>query len=54
MENTRVRLNFIKTKAWYDVSQKHFEYWITKTNVSWRAIKPYMGDVMNKAKGFSA
>ena len=43
-------LNLAKTKAWYDVSYKHFEDWATKSDIPWRAIKPHLDDAMDKAK----
>ena len=43
-------LNLAKTKAWYDVSYKHFEYWASKSDIPWRAIKPHLDDVMQKAR----
>lgn len=43
-------LNLAKTKAWYDVSYKHFEYWAAKSNIPWRAIKPHLDDAMEKAR----
>lgn len=43
-------LNLAKTKAWYDVSYKHFEYWASKSDIPWRAIKPHLDDVMEKAR----
>ena len=43
-------LNLAKTKAWYDVSYKHFEHWATKSDIPWRAIKPHLDDVMKKAR----
>uniref|UniRef100_UPI003A91495B type II toxin-antitoxin system HipA family toxin n=1 Tax=Kangiella sp. TaxID=1920245 RepID=UPI003A91495B len=43
-------LNLAKTKAWYDVSYKHFEDWATKSDIPWRAIKPHLDDVMEKAR----
>ncbi|MFM2483789.1 type II toxin-antitoxin system HipA family toxin [Celerinatantimonas yamalensis] len=43
-------LNLAKTKNWYDVSYKHFEYWATKSDIPWRAIKPHLDDAMEKAR----
>jgi len=43
-------LNLAKTKAWYDISYKHFEYWSKKADIPWRAIKPHLDDVINKAR----
>lgn len=43
-------LNLAKTKAWYDVSYKHFEHWATKSDIPWRAIKPHLDDAMEKTR----
>lgn len=43
-------LNLAETKAWYDVSYKYFEQWATKSDIPWRAIKPHLDDVMEKAR----
>ncbi|MBU2239956.1 MAG: HipA domain-containing protein, partial [Gammaproteobacteria bacterium] len=43
-------LNLAKTKAWYDVSYKHFEHWVTKSDIPWRVIKPHLDDTMEKAR----
>ena len=43
-------LNLAKTKAWYDVSYKHFEHWAIKSDIPWRAIKPHLDDAMEKAR----
>ncbi|WP_220032602.1 hypothetical protein [Marinomonas alcarazii] len=29
---------------------KHFEHWATKSDIPWRAIKPHLDDVMEKAR----
>lgn len=43
-------LNMGKTKDWYDVSFKSFQYWAEKSGIPWRAIKPHLDDVMEKAR----
>jgi serine/threonine-protein kinase HipA len=51
MDNeTEYALNLAKTKDWYRVSQKHFKYFANKAGVPWRAIKPHIDDVMEKAR----
>tara|TARA_R110002167_G_scaffold329041_4_gene535628 strand:- start:363 stop:1643 length:1281 start_codon:yes stop_codon:yes gene_type:complete len=37
-------------KEWYKVTYAHFEAWATKADVPWRAIKPHLEDVMDKAR----
>ncbi len=43
-------LNLGKTRNWYTVSYAHFEYWAEKSSLPWRAIKPHLDDVLDKAK----
>ena len=43
-------LNLAKTKNWYDVTLSHFESWATRAGIPWRAIKPHIDDVMDKAR----
>jgi len=43
-------LNLGKTKAWYDVTFEHFEYWARKADIPWRAIKPHLKDVIERAR----
>jgi serine/threonine-protein kinase HipA len=43
-------LNLAKTKAWHQVTFNHFQSWSEKSGVPWRAIKPYLDDVMTKAR----
>lgn len=43
-------LNLGKTKEWYNVDFSHFEKWAKKADVPWRAIKPHLDDVMDKAR----
>ncbi len=49
-DEVRFALNLGKTKEWYDVSMNHFEYWATKAGIPWRAIKPHLDDVMERAR----
>jgi serine/threonine-protein kinase HipA len=39
-----------KTKAWYGVDYSHFEAWAKKADIPWRAIKPHLTDVMDRAR----
>lgn len=39
-----------KTRAWYEVSQASFEAWADRAGIPWRAIKPHLADVMDKAR----
>ena len=43
-------LNLGKTKDWYEVSMAHFESWADHAEIPWRAIKPHLDDVMDKAR----
>lgn len=43
-------LNLGKTKAWYEVSYEHFQYWAKRSGVPWRAIKPHLDETMEKAR----
>src|SRR5690606_5371723 len=43
-------LNLGKTKAWYQVTFNHFQYWAEKSGIPWRTIKPHLDDVMTKAR----
>lgn len=43
-------LNLGKTKDWYAVSYSNFKAWSEKTGIPWRAIKPHLEDVMEKAR----
>ncbi|MCF6317850.1 MAG: type II toxin-antitoxin system HipA family toxin [Proteobacteria bacterium] len=47
---TEFGLNLAKTKEWYAVTKEHFQYWANKIGVPWRAIKPHIDDVMDKAR----
>lgn len=43
-------LNLGKTKDWYAVSLANFQVWSEKSGTPWRAIKPHLEDVMDKAR----
>lgn len=43
-------LNLGKTKDWYQVSYMNFQAWAEKSGIPWRAIKPHLADVMDKAR----
>lgn len=43
-------LNLGKTKEWYIVDFSHFEAWAKRADIPWRAIKPHLDDVMDKAR----
>lgn len=43
-------LNLGKTKDWYQVSYMNFQIWSEKSGIPWRAIKPQLADVMDKAR----
>lgn len=43
-------LNLGKTKDWYNISLANFQYWADHAVIPWRAIKPHLEDVMDKAR----
>ncbi|THB69321.1 MAG: type II toxin-antitoxin system HipA family toxin [Gammaproteobacteria bacterium] len=43
-------LNLGKSKEWYKTSYLNFQLWAEKSGIPWRAIKPHLDDVMDKAK----
>ena len=43
-------LNLGKTKDWYAVSLSNFKAWSDKSGIPWRAVKPHLEDVMDKAR----
>ncbi len=49
-EEEHLALNLAKTKAWYEIKKEHFEFLSKKVGVPWRAIKPHVEDVMDKAR----
>lgn len=51
-DERHIALNLGKTKDWYAVSYAHFQSWSEKSGIPWRAIKPHLDDVMDKAKTY--
>lgn len=47
---TQYALNLGKTKEWYVASIAHFRSWADKSGIPWRAIKPHLDDMLNKAR----
>ena len=47
---TQYALNLGKTKEWYVASITHFRSWADKSGIPWRAIKPHLDDMLNKAR----
>ncbi len=43
-------LNLGKNKEWYSASMSHFQSWAEHSGIPWRAIKPHLDDVMEKAR----
>jgi serine/threonine-protein kinase HipA len=43
-------LHLGKTKAWYTASYTNFQSWAKRAGIPWRAIKPHLDDVMEKAR----
>lgn len=43
-------LNLGKTKEWYRVDLSLFEAWAKKADIPWRALKPHLIDLMDKAR----
>ncbi|MBL7251241.1 type II toxin-antitoxin system HipA family toxin [Alloalcanivorax marinus] len=43
-------LNLGKTKSWYELTLVHFQAWALKAGVPWRAIRPVLLEVMEKAR----
>ena len=43
-------LNLARTKEWYSVTTEHFQRCSEKCGVSWRAIKPQLDEVMERAR----
>lgn len=43
-------LNLGKTKNWYGVSYNNFRSWAEHSDIPWRAIKPHLDDVMERAR----
>ncbi len=49
-EEKRLALNMAGHRDWYAMNMGHFEAWAKSVNVPWRAIKPHLEDVMDKAR----
>jgi serine/threonine-protein kinase HipA len=49
-EEQQTALNMAKTKAWYELTLAHFEYWANKAEIPWRAIKPHLDETMDMAR----
>ncbi|NQZ33255.1 MAG: HipA domain-containing protein, partial [Oceanospirillaceae bacterium] len=47
---TNYALNMARNKEWYVVSMDHFKSWAERSGIPWRAIKPHLDDVMDKAR----
>ena len=47
---TRISLNLAGNKDWYAMNMGHFEASAKSVGVPWRAIKPHLDDVMEKAR----
>lgn len=43
-------LNLGKSKDWYRIDFEHFERWARHADIPWRAIKPHLKDVLDKAR----
>lgn len=43
-------LNLGKTKDWYAMSLANFKAWSERSGIPWRAVKPHLEDVMDKAR----
>ena len=43
-------LNLAKSKAWYSITIDQFQQWSDKVGTPWRAIKPHLNDVMDRAR----
>ena len=49
-DETEFAFNLARTKKWYEVTWRHFEKWAQRVGVPWRAIRPQLNDVMDKAR----
>ena len=51
IENERhFALNLGKTHDWYEIEWSHFQSWAEHADIPWRAIKPHLEDVLDKAR----
>ena len=48
---SQISLNLAGNKNWYAMNMGHFEVWTKSVGVPWRAIKPHLDEVMEKARG---
>lgn len=49
-EEREFALNLAGTKKWHVATMDHFRYWAGKAGVPWRAVRPHLDDVMDKAR----
>lgn len=47
---TKSALNLGKNKEWYAATMLHFQAWADQAGIPWRAIKPHLEDVMERAR----
>jgi serine/threonine-protein kinase HipA len=47
---TQISLNMARNKNWYTMTMEHFQAWANSVGVPWRAIRPHLNDVMDKAR----
>ena len=47
---TEYALNLEKNKEWFNATLNHFQYWANKSGIPWRAIKPHLDDIMERAR----
>lgn len=51
-EERHYALNLGKNKDWYKATYEHFARWAKHADIPWRAIKPHLNDVIEKARHF--
>lgn len=49
-DETKLALSLGKTKAWYEMSLRHFQLWSEQSGIPWRIIKPHLEEVMATAR----
>lgn len=49
-DEKKYALNLGETKEWYAVTAANFQAWADRAEIPWRAIKPHLADVMEKAR----
>ncbi len=49
-DEKKYALNLGKTKEWCAVTTANFQSWADRADIPWRAIKPHLDDVMDKAR----